>query len=459
MNEGAQTQDLDPIAGLSRTPPAGAYVAEGLSFGSARLERDTERHWTWQRLVLSLTPAAAASAGQTGSAASSIDLALHLRADLTVEPGALAGLRELLVVHRLLSRPELLRGRRTEDVPAGSPAARVLGLLASQLVERTTKPTFAYAEEECSRCRALRAEAERATKEAALKAAEAAVGTARSNAEARRMQQEVSWKRAALVNTRDLSRRTEPCPHMAMKYEALATLCRRFPELAFEATGLLQAAGALDPPRFVIHTEAFKSALGHWLLGRARSRYDDWGASYSRLRHRRTYSATKSRAREATTLPPEQRAGVTFAASAWGFPGEIGALGWDPATTLEGDVSIDERPSVEEPLSVSAILPEGCVEAPKAKAPVVATSPARRARTSKSTTTGAAQKAAPTPKSGPAAKVPAVSAPAVAEAPTGELMASELKAMGHTPADVKRMLADGVLERAGFGWYRFTRRG
>jgi len=70
-----------------------------------------------------------------------------------------------------------------------------------------------------------------------------------------------------------------------------------------------------------------------------------------------------------------------------------------------------------------------------------------------------AQEAAPAPKRKASAKVPVVNAPAAAQAPSGELMASELKAMGHTPADVKRMLAYGVLERAGFGWCRFTRRG
>jgi len=40
--------------------------------------------------------------------------------------------------------------------------------------------------------------------------------------------------------------------------------------------------------------------------------------------------------------------------------------------------------------------------------------------------------------------------------PKGEFMASELHAMGHSPADVKRMLKEGRLERAGFGWYRFV---
>lgn len=41
--------------------------------------------------------------------------------------------------------------------------------------------------------------------------------------------------------------------------------------------------------------------------------------------------------------------------------------------------------------------------------------------------------------------------------PTGEFMAAELHAMGHGPADIRRMLKEGALERAGFGWYRFVR--
>lgn len=459
MSDATREQELAAIAGFSLARPAEAYVVDGLPFGSARLERDTSRQWSWQRLVLSLTPEAAAGAGGLGSDAASIEFFMHQRGDLGLEAEALVGLRTLLVKHRLLSRPEVLLGGHAQDIPSGSPSARVLGLLVRQLAERTTKPRISYVDEECAQCREVRAAGERSLREAALKAAEAAVMAAGSKTEARRLQQDLYWKKAALVNARDVSRRADACPHMAMRYEALAALCARFPELAFEATGLLRAGGELDPPRFVIQAEAYKVALGHWLLGRARGRYDGWSDPYARSRHRRTYAAARSRAREATALPPEQRAGVTFAASAWGFEGEIGALGWDPAAAPEGDVSIDELPSDEEQISVSAVLPDGCVEAPKAKAPVVAASPAKRARPSKSTAAGAAQKAAPTPKSGPAAKVPVVSAPAVTETPAGELMASELKALGHTPADVKRMLADGVLERAGFGWYRFTRRG
>lgn len=42
--------------------------------------------------------------------------------------------------------------------------------------------------------------------------------------------------------------------------------------------------------------------------------------------------------------------------------------------------------------------------------------------------------------------------------PGAELTAAQLREMGHSPAKVRSMLADGTLERVGFGWYRFTMR-
>lgn len=42
------------------------------------------------------------------------------------------------------------------------------------------------------------------------------------------------------------------------------------------------------------------------------------------------------------------------------------------------------------------------------------------------------------------------------KAPEGEFMVAELHAMGHSSADIRRMLKEGALERAGFGWYRFV---
>lgn len=66
---------------------------------------------------------------------------------------------------------------------------------------------------------------------------------------------------------------------------------------------------------------------------------------------------------------------------------------------------------------------------------------------------------APVVKAAPAVKVaPAVKAPAVAKAtPKEEVTAGQLRALGYGPAEVKRLVADGTLEKTGFGWYRFVR--
>jgi hypothetical protein len=73
----------------------------------------------------------------------------------------------------------------------------------------------------------------------------------------------------------------------------------------------------------------------------------------------------------------------------------------------------------------------------------------------------------------PAPAVPAPKKPAMAKAvtapkkpaavvankpvPATEHTMAELRAMGHSAAKVKAMLAEGSLERVSYGWYRFTR--
>lgn len=44
-----------------------------------------------------------------------------------------------------------------------------------------------------------------------------------------------------------------------------------------------------------------------------------------------------------------------------------------------------------------------------------------------------------------------------AAAPAEDLTAGALREMGYGPSKLKRMLSDGVIERVGFGWYRFLR--
>jgi hypothetical protein len=255
-----------------------------------------------------------------------------------------------------------------------------------------------------------------------------------------------------------------------MLYEALAALCKGAPELAFEAAGLLRPAFALDPPRFVVEPQLLKATLGHWLVGRARGRYDTWFGGYDdgrRSRHR-AYASTRDRERQAAALPPEQRAAVAFAATAWETDVAVGLLGWrpdgeqdGPPVTMETDVAADER------LDVAVVLPEGVAPrrrevAPKREAPPRSEAPTKIKAPSKAdapSKKGDAPPPARTSKSAAMKPPPATQeTPATSDAPpVGEVMTADLRAKGFGPTDVKRMLAEGVLERTGFGWYRFVR--
>jgi len=70
-----------------------------------------------------------------------------------------------------------------------------------------------------------------------------------------------------------------------------------------------------------------------------------------------------------------------------------------------------------------------------------------------------AKKAAAAKKPAPVKKPATVKKPAAAKKPATatEHTMAELRAMGHSAARVKAMLAEGSLERVSYGWYRFTR--
>lgn len=94
-------------------------------------------------------------------------------------------------------------------------------------------------------------------------------------------------------------------------------------------------------------------------------------------------------------------------------------------------------------IDVGGAIPSGAVTTKAAKATV-------GSATKATATKAAATKAA-------AAKAAATKATAT-KAPVGvEHTMGELRAMGHSAARVKALLADGTIERVSFGWYRFTR--
>ncbi len=478
MNDDERAHALEAIAGVSMSAPKMSYAVEGLSFGGARLDRMPDRGQFWSTVELSLSAAAAKRCGaQGGSDAATVTMSAHavsaagIVRDLASSDEA-KGLRALLCDHRLLARPPLLRAGRADDLAGGSPAGRTLSSLSKSLHEATHKTDDRWDTLECDACRAHREVAEKTAQEAEIAALERAVASAKSKTEAARLQRELAVKRLPRRNSYayGAAPRRGDCPHAPMLYEALAALCKGAPELAFEAAGLLRPAFALDPPRFVVEPQLLKATLGHWLVGRARGRYDTWFGGYDdgrRSRHR-AYASTRDRERQAAALPPEQRAAVAFAATAWETDVAVGLLGWrpdgeqdGPPVTMETDVAADER------LDVAVVLPEGVAPrrrevAPKREAPPRSEAPTKIKAPSKAdapSKKGDAPPPARTSKSAAMKPPPATQeTPATSDAPpVGEVMTADLRAKGFGPTDVKRMLAEGVLERTGFGWYRFVR--
>ena len=116
--------------------------------------------------------------------------------------------------------------------------------------------------------------------------------------------------------------------------------------------------------------------------------------------------------------------------------------------------------------ALSALFGIDLTDAPApASTPTPSPAPLQRGATAprgRRTTTRVAAPTKPNPTAKPAPARPAVAKPAPAKPavtalPKGPLTAAQLRAMGYTATQVKRLLDDGALERVGFGWYRFVR--
>jgi hypothetical protein len=138
------------------------------------------------------------------------------------------------------------------------------------------------------------------------------------------------------------------CVHVPLATSALLALCKGYPELIFELLGLLVPEGALqqarsgpgptptrESRRFVLEPAVLELLLGNWLLDER-----DRGAQHRSARgqgrlsgERRSFrlSAAARQAQAGSALPEGLRAGVSFAAVAWGIQGSIERLAWRPA--------------------------------------------------------------------------------------------------------------------------------
>lgn len=408
--------ELDRIAGVSRRAPRVRYEVEGLSFGGATLTRRADDRWSL--LTLSLTAEAAVRTEAPGTTSVEFPMEYWLAQGATYGDGEAtitAGLHALLVEHHLLSRPALLQ-RPDDGGPPVEGAAREALVKLREAVERTHAQ---YAR--CPACDAARRDHPPSVENLDLLA-------------------RVLGRRIDPAQLRDLlggaypTRRgvARPCAHAAMRVEALRALCAAYPELALESAHLLIGASSLDPPRFVLSPMAEKPMLGQWLVQRARRRrgygYDDYlrdAPPRRRVSLRRPVGDTP--------LSPALRGALSFAAQSWEADGPLEGFAPPPEGATEAAPTMSASTEV---LDVAVLWPDGATH----PAPTIAAEPE-------------APKVAPKPKRPRAPKAPAK--PTQEPSPGQELMTADLRALGYTDARIKQLLKDGVIERAGYGWFRW----
>jgi len=414
----ALRERLDRIAGISLRAPRGEYVVTGLSFGEAKLQRNTSTG-RWESLILRLTPAAVADVEKAGgSRAATVHYPLEhwLAQSTTFDAEATvvaAGLHALLVDGGLLSRPELLTSAASIDHGLGPLAAASLDGLRSTR-SRTTRRTA-----RCPVCADRRPTLDPRFSRS--------VGQFSEQSELLRML-------GIILPGRGQSMQPEPeveCPHAAMRAMAFQRLCEEHPELGFEAALLLVPVTVSDPPRFVLSPMALKPMLEEWLTPNAAD--DDYDDDYDEFMDEPRRAVVPTAAPGDSTLTPGQRGALAFATQSWEANGALPGF-LPPANDASGEMPVMASEIVSP--EVALLWPEGVAKpAPKLPPPPPA-KPAAKKREKAPTP-------APTPEHPPT------------PTPGQELMTSELRALGYTEAMVKKLLKEGTLERAGYGWFRW----
>jgi hypothetical protein len=228
------------------------------------------------------------------------------------------------------------------------------------------------------------------------------------------------------------------------------------PELTFELADLLTPDVDAMPTRYVLTGTAMQRALLSWLLPgkeHARSRrayvHNAWDLSgYGRARPKKPRPTAPRAAWEGVS--EAQRVGLTFAARAWQCEadaprfalrpeGAVPVAPWRPADAV---TALDLAVLLPDEFRVPAPTPPRAAPTPRAPA-APAAAPAKKL-------VKRAAKTAP-----PAATAPAPQAPPT---PATLLTMKDLAALGHSAAEVKKLLKSGALERESFGWYRFAKR-
>jgi hypothetical protein len=168
------------------------------------------------------------------------------------------------------------------------------------------------------------------------------------------------------------------CAHVPLGASALQALCKRYPELVFELLGWLVPEGALqrqgpqsekpvrESHRFVLEPTVLETLLGSWLLDeriqRARLRAQRGYDLSPRERRSFHLSVAARRAQGGSPLPAKLRAGVTFAAAAWGTEAPIEQLAWMPGLSSGSEPAPVRQPvfdiKASDPLDVPRFLPE-----------------------------------------------------------------------------------------------------
>ncbi len=446
----ADVPDLAAVAGVSLRAPQERYAVEGLSFGDAALTRANGPASRFNDLDLALTPdAAARCAAQKGAAALRVSFALHElapahTAGLGEDDARLAGVRTLLVEHALLAQPALLVAAN-DRIDRTSTEGQLLAQLRATY-EQIVGGGRGRAAKECRDCVIERRKAYNAQATLDLADLTARIKAAKTPRDAALLQQEYHTRRY-MSSMYQTQRREADCPHVALAREALEALCARHAEVMFELVGLIEPAGR-GAMRFVLREDVARAAVSHWITGRVRPRYVHWSQqrSTSAARGRRVVSA-RERALATQGLPAEQRAGVSYAATAWSYEAPVATLGWTPSATDSGAPPSIREGGDEGPYEVSRVLPPFAQKAAAREVvlvrppgvPVVTVEQAKKTVvTKKRPAVKTAPAPAPTKKA--AAKKTAAQAPKMAAAKKTAPVAAAKAAPVAVPPETRAML-------------------